>query len=104
MANLRDEPEKKPRWRPAPIANARPPEKTPAPKRDTRVEDAKNALANFWATSGDIGISEAAEACRKLTVPELRLVRAWLPQGQGLTEQKCNRARIVVDGVIGEKA
>jgi len=67
------------------------------------VETAQLALQAFWATPGDLGADQAAEACRKLEPAQLRLIAAWIPAGQGRTAEKCARAARIVMGILAEK-
>jgi hypothetical protein len=70
---------------------------------DTSVKDAQGALTQFWGSAGDLGMAEAAAACRKLQKKQLEWLHAWIPSGQGRTKGKCDKARSIVAGVIGEK-
>lgn len=78
--------------------------KSPEPEVDL-VREAQRALQAFWGTRGfHEGAADAADACRKLDAAQLRLLRAWVPPGSGITASKCQRAREIVEGVLAEKA
>jgi hypothetical protein len=69
----------------------------------TDATAAQAALQRFWGTRGDEGYHEARIECQKLSADQLRWLEGWIPAGQGLTADKCKRARELVRGVIAEK-
>ena len=66
---------------------------------------AQAALSTYWSTRGDQGLDVAAAACRALTREQLKMIYAWIPQANpgSSTAIKCDRARLVVDGILAEK-
>lgn len=97
--------EKPRRWNPKPIAqSAKPTPTKPPPPPPNPHEMARRALDVFLDSSGDLHLSELAEAVRKIPKEDLAIFQASIPIGYGRTAVKCQRAREVVSGVMQEKA
>ena len=66
---------------------------------------AQATLSTYWSTRGDQGLDVAAAACRALSREQLKMIYAWIPQANpgSSTAIKCDRARLVVDGILAEK-
>ena len=80
-----------------------PSKETPPMPEILPIERAQAQVSLFLSTPGDMGAAAVAEACRKLDVKSLRLLEAWIPQGQARMGQRCTKAREIVRGVLAEK-
>lgn len=76
-----------------------------AEERSVPVRAALKVVQNYWGGTIGVAASDVAEACRKLRVNELELIRMWIPAGTpgSPTAARCARAREIVSGVIEEK-
>ena len=64
----------------------------PESSRSDRFAEAQQALVAFWSSPGTrLGAGFAAEACRNLDIPQLHLLRVWVPRSSpgSSTAEKC---------------